>query len=436
MSSKKPEVVLTDNDERIGFAVNKLLSDSTYRLYAWHLGNNATKNIKIPEFNQGFYDLIYTYYTNEEFEEKWVELLAMFGLQENSWPLKYSHENIYYKVEQELVQEAAYSISDKENHEDYNLFSFVRFQCGESRHIWCAMKSLDIQVIPESVILTRWSKDVKISSNISLSQPSADRQKMIQDSRSGVLNSLAQSLRFYASHNDTTFQMAKNELTKLMTIFKKAYEQGQSTETGTEKTTRTHHDNPNIVQDPIRVPWIPTLISCSLVVKGLKKALVVSAQINYKLTNEVHSSMSLAQESKDLQLKTADELKAAKTEVDAKTAELEKANARLAELEKANAKLEEEKATTFEIIENEKDCLLAEFKEKKDKAIDLAMSISSEDDTQDRLQKIKDYLEASSASHSSRTITDNPLFQRHYQHAESVEEPLPSDNESDSDDSV
>ncbi|XP_062114505.1 protein FAR1-RELATED SEQUENCE 4-like [Humulus lupulus] len=63
MGNKKLKVMLTDNDERIGFAVNQILSDCTHRLYTWHLGNNATKNIKSPEFDQGFYDLIYTYYT-------------------------------------------------------------------------------------------------------------------------------------------------------------------------------------------------------------------------------------------------------------------------------------------------------------------------------------------------------------------------------------
>ncbi|XP_062083096.1 uncharacterized protein LOC133789303 isoform X2 [Humulus lupulus] len=95
-------------------------------------------------------------------------------------------------------------------------------------------------------------------------------------------------------------------------------------------------------------------------------AFVISAQLNYKLTNEVHTSMSLAQESRDLQLKTADELKDSK-------AELEKVKTRLAELEKANAKLEEEKAATFEIMESEKARILNEFKENKEKAVDQAM---------------------------------------------------------------
>ena len=93
--------------------------------------------------------------------------------------------------------------------------------------------------------------------------------------------------------------------------------------------------------------------------------------------------MSLAQESRDLQLKMTDELKDSKTELEnVKTrlaelekakAELEQAKTRLAELEKANAKLEEEKAATFEIMESEKARLLDEFKEKKERAVDQAM---------------------------------------------------------------
>ncbi|XP_062115001.1 uncharacterized protein LOC133829082 [Humulus lupulus] len=116
-------------------------------------------------------------------------------------------------------------------------------------------------------------------------------------------------------------------------------------------------------------------------------ALAVSAQLNYKLNNEIHSSRSYAQEAKDLQLKLNDELKATKAKVEtgaeelrAKSSKLEKLNARLPELEEenarvkeTNAKLEEEKAATFEIMEGEKSRLLEEFKEKKDRAIDMAM---------------------------------------------------------------
>ncbi|XP_062103514.1 uncharacterized protein LOC133814588 [Humulus lupulus] len=62
--------------------------------------------------------------------------------------------------------------------------------------------------------------------------------------------------------------------------------------------------------------------------------------------------------------------------------------------------------------------------------------MSGEDDTQERLFRLKQYLESSPASHSSRTITDNPLFQRFAPQVNPVKMPLPSDNESNSDDSV
>ena len=83
--------------------------------------------------------------------------------------------------------------------------------------------------------------------------------------------------------------------------------------------------------------------------------------------------MSLAQASRDLQLKTADELKDSKAELEKVKAELEQVKTRLAKLERANAKLEKEKAATFEIMENEKARLLDEFKEQKEKAVDQAM---------------------------------------------------------------
>ena len=67
-------------------------------------------------------------------------------------------------------------------------------------------------------------------------------------------------------------------------------------------------------------------------------------------------------------------------ELKAKSFELEKLSARLTELEQenvrvkeTNSKLKEEKAATFEIMEGEKSHLLEEFKEKKDRAVDIAM---------------------------------------------------------------
>ncbi|XP_062080446.1 uncharacterized protein LOC133785210 [Humulus lupulus] len=94
------------------------------------------------------------------------------------------------------------------------------------------------------------------------------------------------------------------------------------------------------------------------------------SQLNYKLNNEVHSSMSYTQESKNLQIKLADELKATKSKLEA---EIKEKDSKIKELEEKNAKLEEDKKATFDIIEGEKARLLEEFKQKKDHAINMAM---------------------------------------------------------------
>ncbi|XP_062109887.1 uncharacterized protein LOC133821759 [Humulus lupulus] len=59
----------------------------------------------------------------------------------------------------------------------------------------------------------------------------------------------------------------------------------------------------------------------------------------------------------------------------------------------------------------------------------------SGEDTQNRLEAIKQYLATSSSSRTSRTITDNPLFQRLAHQVDPVKVPLPS-HDSDSDDSI
>ncbi|KAF4356931.1 hypothetical protein G4B88_030293 [Cannabis sativa] len=118
--------------------------------------------------------------------------------------------NIYYKVKEQIEEEQPYSISHREDQGDSYLFSLARFQYGTIRHrvlynkeknelncscllfesdgipckhIWCVMKSLDIRVIPESLILTRWRKDVKTSSSTQVGEHSSEHQKMTQLSR-------------------------------------------------------------------------------------------------------------------------------------------------------------------------------------------------------------------------------------------------------------
>ncbi|KAF4358478.1 hypothetical protein G4B88_020156 [Cannabis sativa] len=181
-------------------------------------------------------------------------------------------------VAAQVEEQQPYSISHREDQGDSYLFSLARFQYGTirhrvlynkeknelncscllfesdgipSKHIWCVMKSLDIRVIPESLILTRWRKDIKTSSSTQVGEHSSEHQKMTQLSRFGALNAYSNSMNFFASHSEATFQMAKMELEKLNTIFRASYEEGQNSQNS--QPTTTYRDNPNIIQDPVRV---------------------------------------------------------------------------------------------------------------------------------------------------------------------------------------
>ena len=58
----------------------EFLPDTRHCLCAWHLGINATQKVKKLAFNTGFQDLIYNFYTEDEFETKWHNLLVTLEL--------------------------------------------------------------------------------------------------------------------------------------------------------------------------------------------------------------------------------------------------------------------------------------------------------------------------------------------------------------------
>ncbi|XP_062094849.1 uncharacterized protein LOC133800800 isoform X3 [Humulus lupulus] len=118
-----------------------------------------------------------------------------------------------------------------------------------------------------------------------------------------------------------------------------------------------------------------------------EKALAFTAQLNYELNNEVHTSRTLAQEERDLHLKANDDLKAVNAKLEAVVKEREEMAKELGKLKneleeqkkdniqlrETNKKLEEDKAVTLDLMEDIKTRLTAEFKEKKETAVDSAM---------------------------------------------------------------
>ena len=72
-------------------------------------------------------------------------------------------------------------------------------------------------------------------------------------------------------------------------------------------------------------------------VSSFFQALAFTAQLNYELNNEIHSSRTHAQEAKDLHLRANDDLKAANAKLEAAVKELGKLKAELEEQKKDNS---------------------------------------------------------------------------------------------------
>ena len=79
-NGKKPSMVMINGDPAMKLAVSQLLSKSTHRLCAWHIGNNATKNVYNTEFKFALYDLMMNNRSEEEFHFKWITILETFNL--------------------------------------------------------------------------------------------------------------------------------------------------------------------------------------------------------------------------------------------------------------------------------------------------------------------------------------------------------------------
>ncbi|XP_062089404.1 protein FAR1-RELATED SEQUENCE 5-like [Humulus lupulus] len=186
---------------------------------------------------------------------------------------------MYYKVESEIKRENAYFISSYEDHANHTIFNVGNFRDGQTRykvtrtlgtnhfecnflfyetndypcrHIWAMMKSCCVRIIPNSLLLKRWSLHAKSHpENMEISQPIQEESVHCEMSRFGALNSDATMMNFYASKSPQYFNTAKEEISRLTAIFKEGMDiQGVSQGTSTR---RSYRENPNIMQEPVRV---------------------------------------------------------------------------------------------------------------------------------------------------------------------------------------
>lgn len=83
MGGQHPKVVITDGDLGMRAAINEVFPKALHRLCGWHLTNNAASNVPNGEFKIQFSKLLYRYFSETEFEERWASVIEEHGLQHN-----------------------------------------------------------------------------------------------------------------------------------------------------------------------------------------------------------------------------------------------------------------------------------------------------------------------------------------------------------------
>ncbi|XP_062119438.1 protein FAR-RED IMPAIRED RESPONSE 1-like [Humulus lupulus] len=88
MGGVLPKTIVTDGDEAIANTLQELMPDVPHRLCYWHLHNKHVLKVKDPSFASRFTKLVFWYYTKDEFEDKWCDLMKDFGIQGTEYAAK------------------------------------------------------------------------------------------------------------------------------------------------------------------------------------------------------------------------------------------------------------------------------------------------------------------------------------------------------------
>ncbi|XP_057426203.1 protein FAR1-RELATED SEQUENCE 5-like [Lotus japonicus] len=85
MKGKEPSVVITDDAPAMRNAISRLLPKAHHRLCAWHLLQNAQRNVGDPNFVKGFKRCMLGNLSFGQFKMKWFELVCDLNHEDNAW---------------------------------------------------------------------------------------------------------------------------------------------------------------------------------------------------------------------------------------------------------------------------------------------------------------------------------------------------------------
>ncbi|KAL9672143.1 hypothetical protein QQ045_028391 [Rhodiola kirilowii] len=99
---RAPNIVLTDQDPSLREVVPKVMPDTHHRFCIWHIMRKLSSNVSFfgsinSEFRSKMKAIVYDYHIDtEDFEVKWVHLMAEYDMSGNKWLLKMYRLRVFW----------------------------------------------------------------------------------------------------------------------------------------------------------------------------------------------------------------------------------------------------------------------------------------------------------------------------------------------------
>ncbi|XP_057452744.1 protein FAR1-RELATED SEQUENCE 5-like [Lotus japonicus] len=85
MEAKSPGLVITSGDAALENAISRVFPNARHRLCSQVILRNASSKVRNPKMTAQLKDLMLSDYEVSEFNSKWDEMVAQFGLEDHSW---------------------------------------------------------------------------------------------------------------------------------------------------------------------------------------------------------------------------------------------------------------------------------------------------------------------------------------------------------------
>uniref|UniRef100_A0A151UDJ3 Protein FAR1-RELATED SEQUENCE 5 n=1 Tax=Cajanus cajan TaxID=3821 RepID=A0A151UDJ3_CAJCA len=264
MGNKHPKTVVTDGDGAMREAIKHVFPDTCHRLCVRHLHKNACENVKSSPFLMDFKKAMCSDFTPEQFEDFWMNMVEKHGLAGNKWVSKtyenrsswataYFRDIFFGRIRTTSQCEAINSIMKTYVRKKCIIFEFIHnFEQAlrEYRNnelvadfkSFCAMKEEHVDHIPNSLILTRWTKKAKIDFVSSDSSKGVDSDVM-ELARFGAYCGACTRFCKIASKKKGLYNEVMNDILKLLDKYEKLEDS-----VDTPNPSGKHFCDPNVIK--------------------------------------------------------------------------------------------------------------------------------------------------------------------------------------------